>query len=168
MMAAAVPASKVNRERHSGDVVQIDGQWRPIAAGAERIIVPSSEAEIFVRNVLPPEAAGKIARDYRPCRRPAGPKYKPRAAGHLGLVPVRSCAREHWLMREIARQSKKIQPEISITVVGETLNDIDLMRSSGAFVTGAVGPSDFGHLVATLAVGVPQEGATWRLTLNYR
>ena len=127
-------------------------RWPQIADGAERIIVPNLQAEVFVRSALSPRVAGKIIREDETCGRPATWKRNRHAAGHLGLVPVRSGAHEQRLMSEVARRLKKIKSEISITVIGETLDDIGLMRSSSAFVTGAVEPHDFGDLVRSLAV----------------
>ena len=65
------------------------------------------------------------------------------AARHLGFVPVRSAAHEQWLMSEIGRRLKALAPTVSITVVGTILDDIDLMRSGNAFVTGAVNAEEF-------------------------
>lgn len=55
-------------------------------------------------------------------------------------------------MSEIARQLNTAKSDASITVIGAPLDDIGLMRTSSAFVTGAVDPDEFEHLVDALAV----------------
>jgi len=125
--------------------------WQRIAEGAQRIIVPCPQAETFAASILPQSIMDKIELAYER-RRPAMRKRRKAAVPHLGFVPVRSCAHEQWLMRETARQLNTIRPDISITVIGAALDDIDLMRGSNAFVTGAVEPLELEHLVDALGV----------------
>jgi hypothetical protein len=46
----------------------------------------------------------------------------------------------------------RIRPDIPLTVVGSAHDDIDLMRNSNAFVTGAVEPDEFEQLVDALGI----------------
>lgn len=126
-------------------------QWRRIADGAQRILVPCGQADAFAANVLPRSALKTIHRLYE-SHSPAIRKQRAAAACHLGIVPARSCAHEQRLISEIARELGRLRPDISITVIGATHDDIGLMRTSKAFVTGAVDPEEFEQLVDTLGV----------------
>ena len=126
-------------------------RWQQIASAAQRIVVPCAQAEAFAASVLPRCAIDKIDRAYDR-RRPATRKRRRAAYRHLGFVPVRCSAHEQWLMRETARQLNSLRPDISMTVIGTALDDIGLMRSSTAFVTGAVEPEELEHLVDALDV----------------
>ena len=50
-------------------------------------------------------------------------------------------------MSAIARRLVAIRPDVTITVIGTALDDMALMRSGNAFVTGAVDAEEFEHLV---------------------
>ncbi len=126
--------------------------WRRIAKGAQRIIVPCAQAEAFAASVLRQGTIDKIERAYKRQRIPVLRNRRKTPACHLGFLPVRCCAHEQWLMRETARQLGRLRPDISMTVIGATLDDIGLMRGSNAFVTGAVEPGEFEHLVDALGV----------------
>lgn len=125
--------------------------WKRIAESARRIIVPCAHSKAFAANILPQLALDKIHRAYEK-RRPAARKRRKTAGRHLGFVPVRSCAQEQWLMSETARQLSRMRPEMSFTVIGAALDDIGLMRSSTAFVTGTVEPREFELLIDALGV----------------
>jgi len=56
-------------------------------------------------------------------------------------------------MSEIAQRLARTRPDISLTVLGATLDDLNLMRSSNVFVTGAVAPGEFDDLADALGVG---------------
>jgi GT2 family glycosyltransferase len=126
-------------------------RWRRIARGAQQIIVPDVQAEAFATSVLPRSIINNIHRTYKKSR-PEMRKRRDAPAHHLGIVPVRSCAHEQWLMSQIARQLGTLRPEFSVSVIGATLDDISLMHISNAFVTGAVEPAEFEHLVGALGV----------------
>ncbi len=126
-------------------------RWRRIAQSAQQIVVPDVQAEAFATSVLPQSVTNNILRTYKKSR-PAMRKCRDAPAHHLGFVPVRSCAHEQWLMSQIARQLGTLRPELSMTVIGATLDDISLMHISNAFVTGAVEPPEVEHLVGVLGV----------------
>ena len=127
------------------------GSWQKIAAGAERIIVPCAEASAFAANNLPPDIIRKLSLAGRKERR-APPMAPSAGPGKLGLVPVRCCAHEQWLMSALARGLSRHHPELSVSIVGAALDDIDLMRGTDAFVTGAVQADEFGRVVASLGL----------------
>jgi O-antigen biosynthesis protein len=152
------PLAACQRERRAeapvttvGETKSWAGHWRRIAEGAQRIIVPCPQAEAFAARVLPASTRDKMHRAYD-VHRPMTRKGRKVASPHLGFVPVRSCAHEQWLMVEATRRLATRRPDISTTVIGAALDDIGLMRSSNAFVTGAVDPREFKHLVNALVV----------------
>jgi hypothetical protein len=55
-------------------------------------------------------------------------------------------------MTETVRVLSRVRPDVPITIIGATLDDIALMRNTSAFVTGAVAPDEFEQLVAALGV----------------
>lgn len=137
--------------RTAAETMNWTDRWQQIAGAAQRIVVPCAQAEAFAASVLPRCTIDKIDRAYER-RSPTTRRRRRAATGHLGFVPVRRCAHEQWLMRETARQLNRLRPDISMTVIGAALDDIGLMRSSTAFVTGAVEPEELEHLVDALDV----------------
>ena len=127
-------------------------RWQQIADDAHRIIVPCPQAAAFAAGSLPQSTFDKIERACE-TRRPTRRKRPQATAGHLGFVPVRSCAHEQWLMGATARQLSRMRPDLSMTVIGAALDDISLMRGSNVFVTGAVTPGEFEPLVDALGIG---------------
>ena len=126
-------------------------RWLQIAEGAERIIVPCTQAEAYSKSILPQTAIAKIER----CpiaRVRVKRKRRPENVSNLGFVSLRSCAQEQRLMSNLARGLVRKRPELSITVIGATLDDIGLMRSSSAFVTGMVNADEFEDVVDALGV----------------
>jgi GT2 family glycosyltransferase len=126
-------------------------RWRLITEGAERILVPCPQAEAFATSVLPASVTAKIHRLYESCR-PAKRKRNTSPTRHIGFLPVRCCAGEQRLLEETIRRLKAVRPDVSMTVLGTALDDMALMRSSEAFVTGAFEPKEFDGLVESLGV----------------
>jgi GT2 family glycosyltransferase len=133
------------------DALSMSDHWSRILEGAEQILVPSSEARAFATTALPRHMLNKIQRTYASrCR--AQRRSRQGVTPHLGLVPLRSCRYEQQLMTATARLLGRIRPDIPITVIGAAHDDMDLMRNSNAFVTGAVDPDEFQQLVDALGV----------------
>jgi hypothetical protein len=149
LQSLAAPAIDRSREVPEQDWTD---RWRMIADGAQRILVPCSEAEDFAASLLPRRTFEKIERPDG-SRSRAKRKTSKAAAFRLGFLPVRSCAHEQWLMSEIAHRFGANRPEVAITVIGTALDDIGLMRCGNTFVTGAVNPEEFEHLVDALDLG---------------
>jgi GT2 family glycosyltransferase len=121
-------------------------RWREIADGAQCILAPCPQAEAFAANVLPRHKIEKVGLT-RESSGQAKRRRQKTAARRLGFVPLRSCGHEQWLMSEVARGFHTIRPDIAITVIGTALDDMGLMRSANAFVTGAVNAEEFERLV---------------------
>ena len=125
-------------------------RWGAIAESARRILAPCPQAEAFAAKSLRRPVVDKL-------ERLVGSKIirgraRKRSVPHLGFVPMRSCAQEQGLMRQIAQGLNAVRPGLSITVLGTTLDEIGLMRSSKAFVTGAVEAAEFDQLTNSLGV----------------
>jgi O-antigen biosynthesis protein len=125
-------------------------KWRRIAAGAERILVPSPDAEAFAATILPERDIDQ--RFSKAQRRPKQRRAREKTFPHLGFVPVRMSAAEQRLMRDTARHLRTARPDVALTVLGATPDDIGLMRGSGAFVTGAIEPAEFADVVDALGI----------------
>jgi hypothetical protein len=131
---------KVNVEPEDQMWIQ---RWREIAEAAEQILVPCEQAWEFALSLFPKHKLSPIAQTGKPRKR----QQRKRMAGrHLGLLPVRSGVQEHWLVSQIARDFRRKQPNLSMTVFGTTLDDLSLMQIGNVHVTGPVEPSEFHHL----------------------
>ncbi|MGO9759154.1 MAG: glycosyltransferase family 2 protein [Roseiarcus sp.] len=120
--------------------------WRIIAENAERILAPCERAQAFAATILPGRKISRL--DSRADqRRSAGRSGGNGETGRLGVVAVRSCAQEQRQIVEIARAFRARRPEISITVLGATLDDLGLMRIGDVFVTGRVEVAEFERLI---------------------
>jgi O-antigen biosynthesis protein len=126
-------------------------RWRDIAGRAERIIAPCPQAAAFAASVFPERTIDKLSRPAEKRGR-ATRKIKKLTHNYVGLVPLRCCAHEQMLMREIARRLNKLRPTMAITIIGAVIDDIGLMRSTNAFVTGAVNAEEFEREVASLGL----------------
>ncbi len=160
LVAAAVGSfgaheTKGERERLPENNAEPDSKdwtdrWRKITDGVQRVIVPCPQAEVFAASILPERKIHEIRR--RTEKGIAARRVRKAASLCLGLVPVRCGVHEQWLMREIGRRLTKLAPAPSITIVGATLDDIDLMRGGNAFVTGLVNPEEFEREVDSLGL----------------
>jgi GT2 family glycosyltransferase len=125
--------------------------WRKIADGAQHILVPCPMAEAFATRFLPHQTIKRVGRSAVKGSRNTHAGGK-RAMPHLAFVPVRSCAHEQWLMREITHKFNVMRPDVSLTIMGTTLDDLGLMRSRNVFATGAVAAEEFEHLIGALGI----------------
>jgi hypothetical protein len=133
------------------------GRWQKIAEGAQQILVPCPQAEAFVARILPQRTTKKIER-CGPSR--ARRRSRKAAPNQLGFVLVRSCAQEQSLIGNIARKIAEIRPAISTTIMGAALDDIALMGSTDAFVTGSIDAAELDDLVDALGLGYLLVAAT--------
>jgi O-antigen biosynthesis protein len=139
---AGTIASTFDRE---GDC-KAEKSWLNMARAAERILVPCEYAKAFATRFLPvlgswkiEASGGRLHRRIRCARNPT--------EARMGLLPLRGCAEEQWLMTQVACALRDTRPDISLTVVGATLDDVDLMRIGNTFVTGAIEPEEFELIV---------------------
>ena len=181
--APGPPVPPAARAAHDGDV-PAQQIWARLADGADQILVPCRRSEGFARRFLSKRNAAKLRRAPlygRTVRVPPPTGYT-----RIGFVAVRASAYELKLMRETARLLKDVDPQIMIVVLGDTLDDLGLMRFGNVFVSGAVsrldlprlvrqyrldrilpafGPPLFGHPVveAALDCGLPAAYPDWSL-----
>ncbi|MDX8456001.1 glycosyltransferase [Mesorhizobium sp. VK9D] len=146
-------------------------RWREFSEAAGRILVPCDHARAFASSFFAEHRLTAIGTGDGGRNSPRNPTKQ--AVSRLGLVPVRSCAEEQFLMCSLARVLREKRPELSITVIGSTLDDHGLMRFGNVFVTGSVEAAEldwvsrsyglqslflcatrpiFGHPLATLAL----------------
>jgi O-antigen biosynthesis protein len=150
------PFSLAMLDRPGGiDGAEWIGRWREIAEEAERILVPTPEAQAFAAAFLPDKAIVRIKAPRVGRSRSASGEGSLRKTGdrfRLGMIPVRTAAREQAMMREIVQQLKAQAADLDVTVIGETLDDLGLMRTAGAFVTGPVAAAELPRIVDAYAL----------------
>jgi GT2 family glycosyltransferase len=137
--------------------VQRSRHLRDLVAKADRLLVPCSEAEAFVARYLTPEAAERIevmGIDVRP-QSLTGQHLRPRCGPRhrLGIIPIESGPRQLEVMRNVACVFNIRRPDCSIVVLGDTLDDLALMRIGNTFVTGPVDPSELDRACRDHALG---------------
>ena len=134
--------SPVNRRAD----LEASKSWIDIAQEAESIIVPCEHARAFAISFLPQRRNWRVEPSgrqlYQRVRRP-----RKQNGARLGLVTLRGCAEEHCLIRDIACAFRLVRPDVSLTVLGTTFDDVGLMRIGNTFVTGAVDAWEFPHIV---------------------
>ncbi|MDX8500849.1 glycosyltransferase [Mesorhizobium sp. VK4C] len=135
------PAIRSNDARVEADERSRVQRWRELSEAASRILVPCDHARAFAAGFFPEHrlAATRTGTEVRNSPR----KPTKQAVSRLGLVPVRSCAEEQFLMCSLARVLHEKRPELSITVIGSTLDDHSLMQFANTFVTGSVEAAEF-------------------------
>jgi hypothetical protein len=126
-------------------VGRLKRSWTGIVESADRILAPGEQAAAFANRFLPRKIACKLdvsAAGAKVARRRAA-----KGAGRLGIIPTRTSALELHYIREIAsRRMMTGGSAIRIAVLGETLDDLMLMRFGNVFVSGAVNPADLKRL----------------------
>jgi GT2 family glycosyltransferase len=148
--------SKTTTEPQGQDWVD---RWQKIADGAQQILVPCPQAEVFAASILSKRTREKIELCGRKLSR-AKRKTRMGMPGQLGFVSVRSCAHEQSLIGETALKLSSMRPDVSITVIGTALDDMALMRRTNAFVMGMVGAEEFDNVTNALNLGCLFVGAT--------
>jgi GT2 family glycosyltransferase len=118
---------------------------REIVAKADRLFVPCPQAHAFVVRHFPPGAAERIEiidADVRPQSLPEQDSHPQRSRHRLGIVPIEAGPQQLEFMRNVACAFNTRCPECSIVILGNTLDDLALMRIGNAFVTGPLGASE--------------------------
>jgi len=137
------------------DAAEWISRWREIAEAAERILVPTPEAQAFAVSFLPDKAIVLTKAPRLRSGRSAGgegglPQKRDRF--QLGMIPIRMSALEQAMMREIIQRLQAQPADVAVTVIGETLDDLGLMQTAGAFVTGPVAAAELRSLVDAYAL----------------
>jgi O-antigen biosynthesis protein len=156
--ARSSPAAQQDRRRLGANrfnaesaLRQWQDLWQEVAADAEKVLAPCAHAQAFAAAILPRRTIRKIKPSA--AKRPrAKPADKPIVSGRLGFVPVRSSVHEQWLMGQAARAFSATRPDLSISIVGATPDDMSLMQNANTFVTGAVEAKEIKRLAAFLGL----------------
>lgn len=149
--AASAHASNGQQQAVATAAGEVEKRWRKLANGANRVLVPCPQAEAFAKRVLPGSTT-ELLRQPVAKHKPAARKVGKGGACHLGLVPIRPTAAELRLIQAIVAGFADLRPDLSLTVIGTTLDDIGLMRGGNVFVTGAVDPDEFPKVVKNYGV----------------
>lgn len=134
---------------NAADEPGVRADWREIVDGASSIIATSARARDFARSRL-----GLDAQTEDDHLTPARPKHVPaRHARCLGVPALRASAEEFVFLKQLSLCLAKRQPDIQIVVLGQTLDDLALMRFKNTFVTGKVDPSELETLIKGYDMG---------------
>jgi len=125
--------------------------WQEIAGSAQEIIAPCAHAQAFAATVLPHCTIHRVKPSAENCRRSKRAE-KPAANGRIGFAPVRCSVHEQRLMGDVARAIYKTRPDLSISIIGATPDDMSLMQNANTFVMGAVEVEDVERLAASLGL----------------
>ena len=111
-------------------------RWRDIAIQADRILAPSAHAREFARLLIDRPVTELV----QPRQIFKWEQRDRKAAGEnrVGFVVTGVTAADHRLICDLARAIRLTHPELSIVVVGSTLDDLGLMKIGSVFVTGPV------------------------------
>jgi hypothetical protein len=139
--AAALLAA--TRSVRAGSSVPADNEafvarWRESANNAEQILAADEHAKAFAASLFPKR---RIVAMESSVGRPGPSPWRPPSrepARRLGLLPIRRGAQEQWLIASIARAFKAAQRDLTLIVLGVSLDDAALMRIGNTHVTGAV------------------------------
>jgi hypothetical protein len=119
---------------------------------ARRIYAPGQYAKSFASRFLGRRTVSEI--------KPAKPTLpKPDAADavlsehSIGFVTVGHGMVEYRLMKQVALAINRELPERAIVVVGDTIDDIGLMKLDNVHVTGAVEPSEYDRIILQHTIG---------------
>jgi GT2 family glycosyltransferase len=139
--AASLLAATRSVGAHGGVPVDDEAfiaRWHETAANAERILAVDEHARAFAASLFPQRRVIMMEQPAE-SRGLSLSRRRSRAPGlRLGLVPVRRGAQEQWLIATVARAFKGVRPDLTLTVLGTTLDDAALMRIGNTHVTGAV------------------------------
>jgi O-antigen biosynthesis protein len=126
--------------------------WEGLVARVRHIYAPNHQAKSFasrfvghrkVIDLKPPK------RDLVPARRPKNSKI----GRGIGLVVVGSGAAEYRLIKTTALALNHELPERPVIVIGQTLDDLGLMRLDNVHVTGAVDRREYSRILSQYDIG---------------
>ena len=121
--------------------------WAKIVECAQRIYACGPRGRAF---------AGRITgrRDIIECGDPQRASSRSGSYGpSIGFVPVGTGLAEYQLMKAVAQSLGRKQPERSCVVIGETIDDLGLMKLDNVFVTGPVEVGEFERVLRQYGVG---------------
>ncbi len=123
-----------------GDLRQRRERWQSITRSADSILAPSRSAEAFARRFVTERTITCLqgTRQTRPSAR--GTRGRDTL---LGVLPVTGSAQELRAIRSVSRMLRSLRPNASAVVIGETLDDLSVLRLGNIFVSGPVGWSEY-------------------------
>jgi GT2 family glycosyltransferase len=103
---------------------------------AEHVLAPSRQAESFASRFFGHHPITLTAEDADRTE-PAESRQEDRAPS-IGFVAVGAAVSDHALMKQVALALNQALPERGVVIIGQTLNDLELIRLDNVFVTGPV------------------------------
>ena len=126
--------------------------WAGLIDQAHHVYAPGPRAKSFASRLVGPRKVTELKSGKRWAA--ASRTAKKRQAGKsIGFVPVGAGVRDYRLMKDVARALNRQLPERCIVVIGETIDDIGLMRLDNVHVTGPVEPHEHCRILRQYEIG---------------
>lgn len=121
--------------------------WEDVIRHADQIMAPCGRAKNFAEAFLVdqpvielnrPEASASLFFQ----------SEADRPRDQFGFLAIGENAADFRLMHNVVRILRHQHPEISIVVIGSTLDDVELMKAGNVFVTSDLKPAEYGRVLA--------------------
>ncbi len=126
--------------------------WEGLVARVRHIYAPNRQAKSFASRFV---GRGKVIELKSPKRNLASAqRAKNSKIGRgIGLVVLGSGAAEYRLTKAVALALNRELPERPVIVIGQTLDDLGLMRLDNVHVTGTVDRREYGRILSQYDIG---------------
>jgi GT2 family glycosyltransferase len=116
-------------------------RWRSIAQRADRILVPNAAAKRFAARFLVDRPLTDIP--YDQLTAPSAPERSAPRADAFGIVSLTHGSHEYHLIKRVAAAMRARFPAQPVIVIGQTIDDLTLMKMADVFVTGRIELEDY-------------------------
>jgi O-antigen biosynthesis protein len=118
-------------------------KWSAVIRQARKIYAHGPYAKSFASRLV----EGNIVELAAATPGRPGKSTSDRIGRSIGFAALETGVADHRLMQDIARRLNRELPEWSIVVIGETIDDLGLMRLDNVFVTGPVTATEYAELL---------------------
>jgi GT2 family glycosyltransferase len=128
------------------------GAWAHLVGQARHLYAPGRHAKSFASRLLGRQKVIEL-KPQKSSSTASRVTKKHRSGKSIGFLPVGAGVAEYRLMKDVARALSRLLPERCIVVIGETIDDIGLMRLDNVYVTGAVQPDELDRILRQYDIG---------------
>jgi hypothetical protein len=143
-------------DQHNGKTAALNDRrhrWQTVAAEAKTIFVPTSRSRHFTEALLarltPPSSPNLLSKmaSVESSELSIQTTENPISGKALGIIVVGESVRDYELVLHVSRLFRRQLPDISIIVIGRTIDDLALMKLGNVFVTGQMTALDFDQVM---------------------
>lgn len=128
-----------------GELESLSTRWQALVPSVRHLYAPDDRAMAFAKRYLSHSRIEPLDLRFEKVSSPlAAPRSDARA---LGLLALGSSAADYKLIREIALGVQKPARSVPTTIVGTTLNDLELMKIPNVMVTGSAAEAEMEQIV---------------------